>query len=554
MCESSIYLNDCDIPEVMEVISELKNGKSSDVPIHIIKKSSQLIAPYLVKYFNSCMQDGYFPDELKTGRISPIYKKENEELVENYRPVSTLPVFGKILEKLIYSRLYSFLTAKGIMHENQFGFRKGHSTSHALNYSVNHIESLLESKKHVLGIFIDLSKAFDTISHAKLIAKLNNYGIRGNAQQLIKSYLSNRKQYVSVLGENSDTLPVQFGVPQGSVLGPLLFLLYINDICNASDKGKFVLFADDTNIFVAADSKSVAYYEANRILISVQNYMECNLLHINKKKCCYIYFSPAKRKSSDNNSDDLNLSIDGTIIKRVKQAKFLGVTIDDQLNWKPHIDSLNKKLKSACGRIYRIKNCLPESLHKQIYHTLFESHLSFGISVWGGVSNNSLAPVFKTQKKCIRIMFGDNRAYVDKFKTSARCRPINKQHLGPEFYVKESTKPLFKAHDLLSVHNLYRHRCIMELFKIVKYRLPISLYELFNRSNRREDLFRTPSPSDNFIYKSASLWNTFIGTCGRRDFVTSSCNSIKLSLKKSLLKAQNELPNSWCDDNFSKFG
>ena len=500
------------------------------------------------------MQNGYFPDELKTGRISPIYKKDNEEFLENYRPVSTLPVFGKILEKLIYSRLYNFLIAKGIMHENQFGFRKGHSTSHALNYSINHIESLLESKKHVLGIFIDLSKAFDTISHSKLITKLNNYGIRGNALQLIKSYLSNRKQYVSVLGENSNTLPVQFGVPQGSVLGPLLFLLYINDICNVSNGGKFVLFADDTNIFVAADSKSVVYQEANRILISVRDYMECNLLHINKKKCCYIYFSPKKRGDTDDITNNHHLNIDGAIIKRVRHTKFLGVTIDDQLNWKPHIDSLNKKLKSACGRIYRIKNCLPEALHKQIYHTLFESHLSFGISVWGGVGSSRLAPVFKTQKKCIRIMFGDTKSYIDKFKTCVRCRPINKQYLGREFYVKESTKPLFKKHDLLSVHNLYRHRCIMELFKIIKYRLPISLYELFDRSNRRDELFRTPFPSDNFIYQSASLWNTFIGICGRRDFVTSSCSSIKSSLKNSLLKAQNELPNDWCENNFIKFG
>ncbi|KAL5256507.1 hypothetical protein ACHWQZ_G011676 [Mnemiopsis leidyi] len=169
---SSIYLRECDCQEIMGIISELKNGKSSDIPIHVVKKSSTVIVPYLVKYFNSCMIDGYFPRELKTGRISPIYKKEDEQLLENYRPVSTLPVFGKILEKVIYSRLYSFLISKGLINENQFGFRKGHSTSNALNYSVEHIESLLAQKQHVLGIFIDLSKAFDTIDHRKLLAKL----------------------------------------------------------------------------------------------------------------------------------------------------------------------------------------------------------------------------------------------------------------------------------------------------------------------------------------------------------------------------------------------
>jgi retron-type reverse transcriptase len=146
----------------------LKNGKSSNIPIHVIKKLSEVIAPHLAKYFNKCLQEGHFPDELKTGRISPIYKKEDEQLLENYRPVSTLPVFGKILQKLIYSRLHSFLISKGIIHENQLGFRKGHSTSHALNYSVEHIQSLIKTKEHVLGIFIDLSKAFDTIDHRKL--------------------------------------------------------------------------------------------------------------------------------------------------------------------------------------------------------------------------------------------------------------------------------------------------------------------------------------------------------------------------------------------------
>ncbi|MCP4492398.1 MAG: hypothetical protein GY820_34580, partial [Gammaproteobacteria bacterium] len=195
-----------------------------------------------------------------------------------------------------------------------------------------------------------------------------------------------------------------------------MFLLYINDICNISNNAKFILFADDTNVFVAAKSKQEAYNIANDLLSSISRYMRSNLLHINKKKCCYMYFSPNKRgnKSHINNElENLNLAIDGSIIKPVKTTKFLGVIIDDELSWKPHIDALNKKLKSACGRIYRIKNCLPSKLHKQIYHTLFESHLTFAISVWGGVSNNVIEPVFITQKKCIRMMLGDTNAYQD---------------------------------------------------------------------------------------------------------------------------------------------
>ena len=549
---SSIFLKECDFDEVTKIIGELKNGKSSDIPIHVVKKSSQVIAPFLSKFFNECMIDGHFPDELKTGRISPIYKKEDEQLLENYRPVSTLPVFGKILEKLIYTRLYSFLSSKGIIHENQYGFRKGHSTSHALNYSVQHIESMTRNKQHVLGIFIDLSKAFDTIDHQKLITKLNNYGIRGNALRLIDSYLSNRKQFVSVLDVESDQLPVHFGVPQGSVLGPLLFVLYINDICNITNKGKFVLFADDTNIFVAANSKRKAYDIANEVLLAVSKYMEVNLLHINIKKCCYMYFSPYKRPQNQENTDQgLNLSIDSRIITRVTETKFLGVIIDEKLSWRPHILSLNRKLSSACGRISRIKKCLPESLYKQLYHSLFESHLSFAISVWGGVPNNQLKPLFVTQKKCIRILFGNYENYTNKFRTCARARQIKCQRLGHKFYVKESTKPLFTKHELLAVENLYRYRCLMELVKIIKYHTPVSLYYLLNISNRKDNLLITPFPSSQFLYKSAWLWNEFQKT-GPYDF-TSSYNTLKGRLKCSLLKVQGMYGSDWCEYNFTKF-
>ena len=413
---SSIYLHDCTPDEVSKIISELKNGKSSDIPIHVVKQSSHIISPLLSVLYNECMKDGIFPDDLKIGRISPIYKKDNEELLENYRPVSTLAVFGKIFEKIIYKRLYSFFQSQNTLYENQYGFRRGHSTSHALNFSVNYVESCLKKRQHVLGIFIDLSKAFDTVPHQELLSKLENYGIRGNANKLIASYLSNRFQYVSVLGEDSEKLPVLYGVPQGSCLGPLLFIIYINDISRSTELGKFVLFADDTNIFVADDCKKRVYEKANRILHLVHLYMKCNLLHINIKKCCYIHFKPSRAKVEPDPSDaeESILTLNNTVIKRVSEAKFLGVIIDEQLKWNAHVRALNSKLKCEIGKLCRIRKIVPKDQYKELYHTLFESHLGFGISVWGGISNNKIGPLFITQKKCIRIMFGDKEAYLNK--------------------------------------------------------------------------------------------------------------------------------------------
>ena len=553
-CSNTIALNECNVKEIESIIADLKPGKSSDIPVHVVKSTSMITAPVLTTILNRCMQEGYFPDELKTGRISPIYKKESEELFENYRPVSTLPIFGKIFEKIIFNRLYQFLDNNNVIYENQYGFRKGHSTNHALNYSVAYIENQIKAKKHTLGIFIDLSKAFDTLDHGILTSKLNNYGIQGNALKLIKSYLADRKQFVNVLDENSDTLPILYGVPQGSVLGPLLFILYINDISNIGHLCKIVLFADDTNIFVTGSTIEKVYENANSILSTISRYMESNLLHINTKKCCYMIFSPRKRKEVGINPSEHQLSVNGKIIKKVTETKYLGVILDEKLSWKPHLAQLNKKLKSACGRLYRIVNCLPEHLHKQLYHSLFESHLSYAIPVWGGVALSNLDKIFRTQKKCLRIMFGDTEAYLEKFRTCVRARAYGMQKLGKEFYCRESSKPLFKKHNLLTVQNIYRQRCIMELVKIIKSEEPGPLYHSFTRSKRNLNRFMTPEPSHNFTYKAPWFWNNFkkvldVEECG----LDTDENQIKLILKKSLLCAQNQNIDSWCNENFVEF-
>ena len=201
----------------------------------------------------------------------------------------------------------------------------------------------------------------------------------------------------------------------------------------------------------------------------------------------------------------------------------------------------------SAGILNRIKDNVPQSLHKDLYHTLFESHLTYGITVWGGVSNTKLDPLFKAQKKCIRIMFGDKEAYLDKFKTCARARPYENQILGSEFYIKEHTKPLFNSNNLMNVYNLYFYHCSTDIFKILKFRSPISLSSLFTISSRlgKDTLLLTQSPSDSYVYRVGVMWNFVRQELSINEFST-KFSHMKSAIRSYIYKAQKEGdPEQW---------
>ena len=254
-----------------------------------MKLSSAVISDFLAYMFNNFVSLGVYPSLLKTAKVIPLYKKESKEECSNYRPISLLMHINKVFEKLIHRRLYRFLQKHNILNQNQYGFRKNSSTTYAIYDLIENKLKNLDENLYTCALYIDLSKAFDTVNHSILLKKLDHHGIRGVPLELFKSYLSNRKQYTCVNGSKSQELPFEIGVPQGSVLGPLLFLLYINDLPCASQL-LTKLFADDTCLIFSAKTIDQLEIMINQEMMKMHNWMTSNKLSINYSKTKYMLF------------------------------------------------------------------------------------------------------------------------------------------------------------------------------------------------------------------------------------------------------------------------
>ena len=306
-----------------------------NIPMAVVQHSIGIISRPLTHIINLCISHSIVPDEMKIARVSPLFKFGDQEAFTNYRPVSILPCFSKFLEKGIYNRLLSCIANLGIFCNNQYGFRKGHSMSLALVDLYDKISSAIDCKEHSVGIFLDLSKAFDTVNQNILLDKLSYYGIRGLPLDLVKSYLSDRMQYVQYNQKNSAMQNISCGVPQGSILGPLLFLLYINDLPNVSKFLTVILFADDRNVFYSHIDSSILTRVLKSEIDKLSEWFKANKLSLNLDKTKYMSFKSKQKKES--------LNINNCEIKQVNEVVFLGVILDEHLSWKPQIAMLQIK-------------------------------------------------------------------------------------------------------------------------------------------------------------------------------------------------------------------
>ena len=404
---SSIFLEPVASDEITNIINDLKTNKAGGydmISCYFIKLSSSILIPFLVSLINASFSLGIFPDDLKIAKVIPLFKKGDTLDINNYRPISLLTCFSKIFEKAIFTRLSNFLDKHSVLIPSQYGFCTNRSSTHAILDIVSTIYDNINNKKYTGMVMLDLTKAFDTVCHKRLLLKLGHYGIRGTAYNLLQSYLSNRFQYVSIVNINSNLRNVKMGVPQGSVLGPLLFLIYINNLQNCMISTPR-LFADDTAVLIHANTLTELEIKINRELENVVVWTRKNNLTINPMKSQAMIVSPSLSKTNF----AITIKLNSSILQVSNNINYLGVIIDSKLLFKEHILKLKSKLSRAVGIMCKLKHTVPLRILIRLYYAFFHSHLLYGLLVWSATYTSYLQPINILQNKALRIISNKQR-------------------------------------------------------------------------------------------------------------------------------------------------
>jgi len=401
---ASMFMTPTYPQELLHIISKLKTKNSSGIDrlsSKLIKCIPSITDPLCI-LINKSLQEGIMPDLLKIAKVQPIFKSKNKEVLSNYRPISILPTISKIFEKVIFKRTLLFLNSQNVIYKKQYGFRPRHSTTDAIIDFTQNVYETYEKKEHGLGVFLDLTKAFDTINHKILLRKLEWYGIRGKTLEWFTSYLSNRKLLVNYNNTESELYDITYGVPQGSILGPLLFILYINDLPHALTHSSPILFADDTSLYLSHTSLKEVTSRANIDLELLYEWFKANRLSLNIPKTQYIHFTMRDLKIHTDKTG--YIQIGGNTIEQKETLRFLGMHIDSLLDWKHHIIHIKNKLYSGIYAMNRIKNYLPLKYMKTLYYTLIQSHIDYGLILYGNANKKYITKLQTLQNKAIRII------------------------------------------------------------------------------------------------------------------------------------------------------
>ena len=512
-----MVLREVSTTELRDIISTFGLGKApgfDNISMKVISLTFEHVIEPLRGLINLSLNTGTFPDKLKIAKVIPIFKADDPEQFNNYRPISILPAFSKLFEKVVYNRIYDFLIKQDILYKKQFGFRRNHSTSLALVQLVNNIASSVDNNEISAGIFLDMSKAFDTLNHQILSEKLEFYGIRGSAHNWIASYLTERKQFVQFGSSSSFYKTITCGVPQGSILGPLLFIIYINDLPNASKIMQSLLFADDTSMFYSHKNLSHVISVLNNELTHVVNWLRANKLSLNVGKTNYMIFRPKQKKLGPHDP----LVIDNKTIKQVEVTKFLGVFIDEYFTWKSHISFVNKKMSKTIGIMNKSRLLLSSKTMISLYYTLVYPYLNYCNIAWSSTYPSNLNRIHLLQKRVVRIIANaDYRAH---------------------------TAPLFRKLKILDVFNVNSFLIASFMYSYHNQLLPDNFHRLFltNRDihnyNTRQVIdyrshhCRTNIKQFTILYQGPKIWNSL----PRKLLTSPSISVFKKAIKQYLIE------------------
>ena len=492
---NSFQLTEITPDEIVRIITKLNEKKSTqvnDIPTKFLKFANALIAPILSKMYNKCIREGIFPENLKTAQIIPVYKKNSKYDCTNYRPISLLSQLSKIFEKLLAQRITNYLLKFNLLSQCQYGFREGYSTTSAIADIYDELLSNRDHKLHTCAIFLDLQKAFDSVDHKILIEKLErNFGIRGNPLKLLKSYLTDRKQYTTVNKVNSSHRTVKMGIPQGSTLGPLFFLLFINDLPLASSF-KTTLFADDAMLSISSTSMTNLELKTNLELSKVENWLRHNKLSLNLSKTNYLLIQNKSRLEKGK----IKLKVNDSPLKQSSVVKYLGVYIDDNLNWSAHIQHLQKQVSRSTALLSKLRHYVNIKVRCAVCYSLIHSHLNYGIAVYGSANKTVLKKLQIIQNNIMRIITFSS--------------------------FRQSAKPLFKQLKILNIESMSK----LELAKIMhgcnNGQIPVRIEQIFTKSSKVHQYNTRQTINDGFFipriysqsgkkslqYRGSKLWNS----------------------------------------------
>lgn len=508
-CSNSFFMTPTDSCEISRIISDLKIDSSPGIDTlgpRLLKHVKDAILVPLTYLCNLSISTGTFPDSWKVALVSPIHKSGRKDTPDNYRPISLLCILSKILEKVVNKRLVDFLGKYNLLSDKQFGFRKGKSTSDAIGLLTDTVSAHLDNRKRCIGVFLDLQKAFDTVSVPLLIRKLESFGIRGSVLAWFNSYLFNRYQRVKIAGHISEELAIDFGVPQGSILAPTLFTHDdMDDILRMEiQNAELICYADDTVALFHGLNWQETIRASELGMSKISSWLDRNILTLNIKKTNFVAFhinratfpnqlNHIKIHSTNCTNFNQTISCPCCAINRVDNVKYLGVVIDQNLNFKKHVSTLSKKVRKLIYLMKLLRRATNLETRHLVFISLCQSLLQYCIGVWGGACKSTLIELERAQRAVLKVMLGKPRRF--------------------------STVLLYEEARVLSVRKLFILQAALKVFKLKP--------QLDDRKRRQTPRLTLPKTRSVFARRHSWFLNRHVFNRVAKNCDLASCNYSK---------------------------